>query len=281
MQKSKKMTPEIILNENVIDEINKVSEVGSYLWLREWAERNGGNISVDITDIFGETPTDLQSFPHCTLKSVGEFSFPKESAGHIFFVKGTGERIRELKKPEQAGCILRIDDQADGYHLLWGGRGRDDYSPTSEFISHVEIIMAKQKIGSLDRCVVHTHPLELIMLSHHPDYVSNDKKFTHACWQMLPEVRAFVPRGIGIVPYCMPGSQMMADITTQKLLINDVAIWEKHGAVSTGKDALEAFDYIDVANKGAKLFLGCLASGFIPQGVSDLDMENLKKAFKL
>ncbi len=281
MQKLKKMTPEIILNENVIDEINKVSEVGSYLWLREWAERNGGNISVDITDIFGEIPTDLQSFPHCILKSVGEFSFPKESACHIFFVKGTGERIRELKKPEQAGCILRIDDQANGYHLLWGGRGRDDYSPTSEFISHVEIIMAKQKAGSLDRCVVHTHPLELIMLSHHPDYVHSDDAFTHACWQMLPEVRAFVPRGIGVVPYCMPGSQMIANGTTAKLLVNDVAIWEKHGAVSTGKDALEAFDYIDVANKGAKLFLGCLASGFVPEGVSDMDMQDLKETFKL
>jgi len=36
----------------------------------------------------------------------------------------------------------------------------------------------------------------------------------------------------------MPGSQMIANGTTAKLLVNDVAIWEKHGAVSTGKDAL-------------------------------------------
>ena len=74
---------------------------------------------------------------------------------------------------------------------------------------------------------------------------------------------------------------MIANGTTTKLLVNDVTIWEKHGAVSTGKDALEAFDYIDVANKGAKLFLGCLASGFVPEGVSDVDMQNLKETFKL
>jgi rhamnulose-1-phosphate aldolase len=271
----------IQLNDLVLKEIAKVSEVGTYLWEREWAERNGGNISVDLTEIFGESPSDLSQFPHCYLTSVGEFAFPKESAGHIFFVKGTGERIRELVKPQDAGCVLRIDDEAQGYHILWGGRGQDDYSPTSEFISHVEIIMAKQQQGSLDRSVVHTHPLELIMLSHHPDYVHSDDAFTHACWQMLPEVRAFVPRGIGIVPYCMPGSQQIADGTKQKLSHADVAVWEKHGAVSTGKDALEAFDYIDVANKGAKLFLGCLASGFVPQGVSEQDMQDLKDTFNL
>ncbi len=141
--------------------------------------------------------------------------------------------------------------------------------------------MSKFKQGSADRCVVHTHPLELIALSHHADYGHNEEQFTHVCWQMIPEVRAFVPRGIGVVPYCLPGSQMMANGTTEKLLKHDVAIWEKHGAVATGKDALEAFDYVDVANKGAKLFLMCLASGFVPEGVSAEQMQELKEAFNL
>ena len=98
---------------------------------------------------------------------------------------------------------------------------------------------------------------------------------------MLPEVRAFVPKGIGMVPYCMPGSKVMADSTTAKLRQFDVAIWEKHGAVATGSDALEAYDFVDVANKGAKLHLMCLASGFEPEGVSDKDMQELKETFNL
>ncbi len=98
---------------------------------------------------------------------------------------------------------------------------------------------------------------------------------------MLPEVRAFVPKGIGMVPYCMPGSKVMADSTTAKLRQFDVAIWEKHGAVATGSDALEAYDFVDVANKGAKLHLMCLASGFEPEGVSDKDMKELKETFNL
>lgn len=273
---------EIKLNDAVMAEIEKVVEVAEYLWQREWAERNGGNISVDVTDIFGEAPASMAGFPHCELSMVGgEAAFPIDSAGHIFYVKGTGERIRELRDPELAGCVLRIDDAAKGYHILWGGRGKADYRPTSEFISHVEIVMDKYRSGSKDRCVVHTHPLELIALSHHPKYAHDEVAYTNACWKMLPEVRAFVPRGIGMVAYCMPGSKVMADGTTEKLRKHDVAIWEKHGAVATGPDALVAFDFVDVANKGAKLHLMCLASGFEPEGVSDKDMQELKETFGL
>ncbi len=271
----------IILNQAVTNEIAKVSETAQYLWQREWAERNGGNISVDLSDIFGALPHELSKFPHRHLSMVGDEAFPNTAAGHIFYVKGTGERIRELRDAHLAGCILRIDDDASGYHLLWGGRDNPDFAPTSEFISHVEIILAKQAAGSRDRCVVHTHPLELIALSHHSDYAGDELAYTNACWQMLPEVRAFVPRGIGIVPYCMPGSKAMADQTRDKLLHYDVAIWEKHGAVATGTDALAAFDFIDVANKGAKLMLMCLSSGFMPQGVSAADMQALKQTFNL
>ena len=63
-------------------------------------------------------------------------------------------------------------------------------------------------------------------LSHHPRYAHDETAYTHACWKMLPEVRAFAPRGIGVVPYCMPGSKLMAEATTEKLRRYDVAVWE-------------------------------------------------------
>ena len=31
-------------------EIDKVAEVAGYLWQKGWAERNGGNITINITD---------------------------------------------------------------------------------------------------------------------------------------------------------------------------------------------------------------------------------------
>ena len=32
-------------------EIEKVAEVAGYLWQNGWAERNGGNITVNVTDL--------------------------------------------------------------------------------------------------------------------------------------------------------------------------------------------------------------------------------------
>lgn len=264
----------ITLNEKVEREVAKVQEVSQYLWQREWAERNGGNISVDVTDIFGESETDSKHLP-LPLK------LPAGAAGRIYYVKGTGQRIRELRDPSYAGCILKIGDDAQSYQILWGGTAAENFAPTSEFISHIKILEAKREQGAADRAVVHTHPLELIALSHHPDISQNSDLFTYTCWKMLPEVRAFVPRGIGVVPYCLPSSEEMADATVDKLLVNDVAIWEKHGATASGRDVLEAFDYIDVANKGAKLYLMCLASGYEPEGVSRENMEILKRVFNL
>ncbi|WP_417877661.1 rhamnulose-1-phosphate aldolase [Vibrio sp.] len=265
----------IQLNDAVMLEIEKVSEVSQYLWQREWAERNGGNISVDVTDLFDEIPqVDVQ-------EKALPLQLPIESANRIYYVKGTGQRIRELRDPDYAGCVLKINSAANGYQILWGGKASEDFAPTSEFISHIKILVDKIKAGSDHRSVVHTHPLELIALSHHPDISKSSELFTHTCWKMLPEVRAFVPRGIGMIPYCLPSSEEMADGTTAALQEHDVAIWEKHGATASGADVLQAFDYIDVANKGAKLYLMCTSAGYEPEGVTKENMEILKQEFNL
>ncbi|MCE0495885.1 rhamnulose-1-phosphate aldolase [Vibrio salinus] len=264
----------IKLNNAVKAEIEKVHEVSQYLWQREWAERNGGNISIDLTDIIGNVNITAQ-------EQLFSIVMPQSCAGRVYFVKGTGQRIRELREPGYAGCILKINDSATGFCIIWGGTASEHFAPTSEFISHIKILEAKRALGIADKSVVHTHPLELIALSHHPDISKSSDLFTNTCWKMLPEVRAFVPRGIGVIPYCLPSSEELADKTTESLLVNDVAVWEKHGAIASGRDVLVAFDYIDVANKGAKLYLKCLAAGYEPEGVSQESMDILKREFNL
>ena len=41
-------------------EIEKVSEVAGYLWEKGWAERNGGNIVVNVTEYIDD---ELKSLP--------------------------------------------------------------------------------------------------------------------------------------------------------------------------------------------------------------------------
>ncbi len=160
----------ISLNKAVTLQIDKAIEAASYLWEREWAERNGGNISLNLTEIIGDLPDDFSDFPYVEDKTV-----PPEAAGKVFFVTGTGERLRELSRPSVTSCIVRYDDDANGFHVLWGGDDRPDFRPTSEFISHVKIHLDKLAGGSDHRCVLHTHPIELICITHHPDIFNNEE----------------------------------------------------------------------------------------------------------
>ena len=43
---------DIKLPIEVEKELKKISRVASYLWQREWAERNAGNISMNLTSFF-------------------------------------------------------------------------------------------------------------------------------------------------------------------------------------------------------------------------------------
>jgi rhamnulose-1-phosphate aldolase len=266
----------ITINDAVASHIRKASETASYLWQREWAERNGGNISIDISNIIGELPESFEGFRYVEVNN-----FPKKAAGKVLFVSGTGERLRELSNPENSACIIHFNSDAAGYHILWGGLSNQNFRPTSELITHIKIHIDNEETGSNHSTVLHTHPIELICLTHHPKFANDEKAFTNACWKMLPEVRAFCPKGIGLIPYIIPGSEKLADHTVESLRTNDVAIWCKHGAVATGKDALEAFDFIDVANKGAKLYLKCLASGFEPLGMTQDEINELVSVFNL
>ena len=52
---------------------------------------------------------------------------------------------------------------------------------------------------------------------------------------------------------------------------------EKHGATATGEDVEKAWDYLDVANKGAKLLLTAWGAGFEPAGLSKEQLTELEQ----
>jgi len=265
----------LVLGKAAKAEIRKVSDTASWIWQKGWAERNGGNISVNLTGLV-RVPSETAGLEYFPVEG-----YPKGSAGMVFFVKRTGERLRDMVRPGKGGAVVRMDGRARGYHVLWEGKGPGGPGATSEFISHVLLHLDRVQGGSGHRAVVHTHPTELIALSHNPDYNRDEKKLNKVLWSMLPEVRAHMPRGIAISPYTMPGSKKLALLTLKGLRRRDVVIWNKHGATASGKDAPAAFDYIDVANKGAAVLLRCLQSGYVPEGISAQDMRKFEKEFGL
>ena len=46
-------------------EVEKVAEVAGYLWQKGWAERNGGNITVNITDCVDDGIRRMQPISGC------------------------------------------------------------------------------------------------------------------------------------------------------------------------------------------------------------------------
>ena len=244
-------------------EVNKVAEVAGYLWEKGWAERNGGNITVNITEYVDD---EIRALPAISeVYQIGAtLPFLK---GCYFYCKGTTMRMRDLARwPMENGSYVIIAD--------------NPVKPTSELPSHLSVHNDLLSKGSPYRASVHTHPIELVAMSHNPKYLEKDVA-TKLLWSMIPETKAFCPRGLGIVPYTLPGSVELADATIRELEDYDVVMWEKHGVFAVDVDVMQAFDQIDVLNKSALIYIAAKNMGFEPEGMSDDQMKEMSVVFNL
>ena len=260
-------------NQALMAEIDRICEVAGYLWEKGWAERNGGNISVNITELLTEAEKNLPALaPAIQLQEV-----MGELGGHVFYVTGTGKRMRYVSlKPFENGSIIRITPDGSAYEII----AEQPISPTSELPSHLLMQNFLLSKGRNNKVVLHTHPTNLIALSHSPRWL-NSAYITHTLWSMIPESRVIVPRGIGIVPYELPGSMKLAYATIKQLEKHDVVLWEKHGLLAVGEDIIECFDAIDTMAKSAQIYLDARTAGFEPVGMTDKQLDELAVAFNL
>jgi len=260
-------------NAGLQREIEKVAEVAGYLWQNGWAERNGGNITVNITQWADDAMQRLP--PISDIKPIGT-TLPS-LRGCYFFCKGTGKRMRDLARwPMENGSIIRILDDCANYVII----ADHPVQPTSELPSHLAVHNRLIEQQSPYKATIHTHPIEIVAMSHNRQFLGKDV-LTRLLWSMIPETKAFCPLGLGIVPYALPGSNALAEATLNELESYDVVLWEKHGVFAKGLDVLDAFDQIDVLSKSAKIYLDCRAMGFEPEGMSSAQMQEMTRAFNL
>ncbi|MBO4810100.1 MAG: rhamnulose-1-phosphate aldolase [Prevotella sp.] len=254
-------------------EIEKIAEVAGYLWQNGWAERNGGNITVNITEYVDDEMRQLPAIGD--VKPIG-ITLPALK-GCYFYCKGTGKRMRDLARwPMQNGSVIRIMDDCASYAII----ADEAVKPTSELPSHLIVHARQIETGSGYKATVHTHPIELVAMSHSKHFLGRDV-LTRILWSMIPETKAFCPLGLGIVPYTLPGSNALAEATLKELEQYDVVMWEKHGVFAKGKDVMDAFDQIDVLSKSAKIYINARSMGFEPDGMTDEQMQEMTRAFNL
>ena len=254
--------------------VDQVAEVAGYLWQKGWAERNGGNITINITDQVDDAMRALPAID--APRSIGK-TLP-HLKGCWFYCKGTGKRMRDLsREPMANGSIIRIMDDCARYEIVADAV----VAPTSELPSHLAVhdyLLAK---GSPYRASLHTHPIELVALTHSKKWMEKDVA-TRMLWSMIPETKAFCPRGLGMVPYLLPSSVELADATLRTLDEGyDVVMWEKHGVFAVDTDIMSAFDQVDVLNKSALIYIAARNMGFEPEGMSEAQMKEMSVAFNL
>ena len=264
-------------NPELKHQIEQVAEVASYLWQKGWAERNGGNIVINVTD---QLNSQLVRLPHCDSPTppIAIGTTLPNLKGCYFFCKGTNRRMRDLARwPMENGSIIRILDDCAHYEIV----ADKLVMPTSELPSHLSVHNYLIGKGSPYKASLHTHPIELVAMTHHRPFLEKDV-LTQILWSMIPETRAFCPKGLGIVPYLLPSSVALGEATLNTLDEGyDVVMWEKHGVFAVDTDIMAAFDQVDVLNKAAQIYMSARSMGFEPEGMSEAQMKELADVFGL
>jgi len=250
----------------LLDKYGEILNVASLIQQNGWAEKNAGNFSIKLG--FEDDGVSDVSIPL-------SISFPMLS-NSLFLVTGKGKRMRDIaKNPIENTLLIRINPKGDSYSIITGG----DIIPTSELPTHLAIHNMIAERGSDERAVVHSHVTELIALTHIQEYCNQDK-LNNLFWQMHPETIMFIPKGVGFVPFMMPGSQEIATATVETLKNHQIALWEKHGVFSIADNLNNCYDLIDIITKSAKIYFMCLSVGVNPQGLSNDQLAQLKVTTK-
>ena len=260
-------------NHSLKDVIYEVAEIADYLWQRGWAERNAGNISVNVTSLVADEPVSLEGFPYFELP----VAYP-ELSDMYFFVSGTGKRMRDLaREPLKNAMIIRVNASGNAYSIISRQKSTvTNFRPTSELPTHLGIHRMIHNRGTDEKVVIHTHANELVALTQIEKFC-NQNRLNKLLWGMHPETMVFVPEGVGFVPYVTPGTQQIATETIKALESHHAALWEKHGVFAIGYDVFDTFDLIDILGKSAKIYFLAKSSGHEPQGLTDEQLKTLKE----
>ena len=91
-------------------EVMQVAEVAGYLWQKGWAERNGGNITVNVTEYIDDEIRQMEAIaePVALGQKLSNLN------GCYFFCKGTNKRMRDLARwPMENGSFIRITEDCE------------------------------------------------------------------------------------------------------------------------------------------------------------------------
>ena len=258
-------------NKSFLSLLSEVKQISKLLWINGWAEANAGNFSVNITELLKNT-----GFTFEKSRGIRTNNIYKYLRCNYILVSCTGSKMRDIAENPLTGlCLLYINEKGNIYYNIPLDNNINK-KPTSELLTHLEIQNLLSEKKSENKVVIHTHPAEVIAITHIKKYCS-ENNLNKLLFSVQPEVSLIFPEGIGFVPYYTTGSEKLAIKTKKKFKKHNIVLWEKHGCVSIGKNFNDAFDKIDVLVKSIKIFFMCCSTGNKPEGLSVYKIKELKK----
>lgn len=244
-------------------------------WNLGWHEYHAGNLSYRLKK--DDVEAVRNDFSDMGAWEKLEASCPK-IAGEYFMVTASGSSFHEiLGKARELTGIVEIHPDGEKYRICWGLR---DNRPTSEFPAHLmNHAVKKEFCGDDYRIIYHAHPGNLTALSF--VLPLTDEAFTRELWEMEPECAMTFPSGLGVLPWCTPGSVEAAEASGEKMKEYDVILWAHHGAFAAGKTFGDTFGLMYTVEKAAEMLVKVLAMGGKKNTPSAENLKDLEEPFNL
>lgn len=259
------------LSNEIRDLISECADVGLLLHDKDWAEGNGGNLSIRIDSpieqfwVSNEDTKTLSTHPLV-------MDFPN-IIDRYFLIKGAGKRMRDIHKaPDQTLCIGKVTDKE--FQIIWP----TNYiiKPSSEIHSHLAIQDFLVKTNSKQKAILHTHPSELTALTCVSE-INDSQKLNFYLKGITPSVSIYLPEGIGYVPYEIPSSERLTEKTMSIIEKFNLIVWAKHGVICKSASLMSCYDLIEIANKSAKILIA--TTKLTPTFLNDNELTALKSFF--
>jgi len=225
--------------ENILIEMK---ETASVVFLHGWAEANAGNMSYRLSEEVSYNKNERF-----------ELSDRYENLiGKAIIITSSGSRMRHIASgnPEDYCSVIVIDESGTGYYRS------EKYNkiPSSELLAHL-MLHNEYEIKNKDmKAVLHCHPNEIISLLHLSVFKTKEA-VNKMIFSIHNEALNIVPEGVGVIGVKIPGSYELASAIFSELKKREIALIEKHGCISIGKDFNEALDKIEFVNKAVRIYL--------------------------
>lgn len=231
-----------------------------------WHERNSGNMCYRLT-------AEEVAMAETYYNESREYDLGLEIPGikgETFIVTGSGKYFMNayIKTDEVVG-IIKVSECGSKYTIVYGFINEN--MPTSELPSHLLIQQDLKARGDEERTVYHCHPTHINAMTYLCKYDSYE--FTAKLWKCATEASVFVPKGVGLLVWMMPGSIDIGVESCKMLEEFNIVSWVHHGVFAAGNKPDETLGMVHVAEKAAEIFIK-LNSVNIPI-VNNIKKENI------